>query len=52
MRQTQIQRKRHARNGPDDTPDDVPTEVTEQSARASRDAADLIAKIERETSNA
>jgi hypothetical protein len=51
MKQEQIQRKRHARGGRDNEPDDIPTESPEHAVKASRDASDILAKIERETSN-
>ena len=50
MRQTQIQRKRQKRGGPDDTPDDMPTETSEHAAQVSRDAQTLLDKIDKETS--
>ena len=50
MRQTQIQRKRSKRGGPDDTPEDIPTETSEHARKASRDAQEILDKIERETS--
>ena len=48
MRQEQIQRRPRRHGGPD-TPDDIPVTVPESAAKASRDASDLITRIDRET---